>query len=44
MPLAAFTGDGAYDQDSIYRIVADRGPGVAVIVPPRNYSGAERNG
>jgi hypothetical protein len=31
----AFTGDGAYDQDGVYRTVTDRDPGVAVIVPPR---------
>jgi hypothetical protein len=34
-PLGAFTGDGAYDQDSVYRTVTDRDPGAAVIVPPR---------
>jgi hypothetical protein len=34
-PLAAFMGDGAYDQDSVYRTVTDRDPGAAVIVPPR---------
>ena len=33
-PVASFTGDGAYDQDSVYRAVIDRGPEVAVIVPP----------
>src|SRR3954469_1370612 len=34
-PLASFTGDGAYDQDSLYRTVIDRDPDAAVIVPPR---------
>src|SRR3954462_10225556 len=34
-PLASFTGDGAYDQDSVYAAVADRHPDAAVIVPPR---------
>src|SRR5882757_3373562 len=34
-PVASFTGDGAYDQDSIYRSVIDRDPDAAVIVPPR---------
>jgi hypothetical protein len=34
-PLASFTGDGAYDQDSIYRTVTDRDPDALVIVPPR---------
>jgi hypothetical protein len=34
-PLASFTGDGAYDQDSLYRAVTDRDPDALVIVPPR---------
>ena len=34
-PLASFTGDGAYDQDSVYRTVTDRDPEALVIVPPR---------
>ena len=34
-PVASFTGDGAYDQDSVYRIVTDRDHDAAVIVPPR---------
>lgn len=34
-PVASFTGDGAYDQDSVYRSVIDRDPKAAVIVPPR---------
>jgi Transposase DDE domain len=34
-PVVSFTGDGAYDQDSVYRAVIDRDPGAAVIVPPR---------
>src|SRR4051794_40878357 len=34
-PVAAFTGDGAYDQDSVYRAVTNRHPDAAVIVPPR---------
>src|SRR6478609_9956231 len=33
--LASFTGDGAYDQDSVYAGVAERHPEAAVIVPPR---------
>jgi hypothetical protein len=33
--LASFTGDGAYDQDGVYRAVMDRDPDAAVIVPPR---------
>jgi hypothetical protein len=35
-PVASFTGDGAYDQDSVYRAVIDRDFGAAVIVPPRS--------
>jgi hypothetical protein len=35
-PVAPFTGDGAYDQDSVYRAVIYRDPDVAVIVPPRS--------
>ena len=35
-PVASFTGDGAYDQDSVYRAVIDRDPDAAVIVPPRS--------
>src|ERR1700722_8787822 len=35
-PVASFTGDGAYDQDSVYRAVIDRDPDSAVIVPPRS--------
>jgi hypothetical protein len=35
-PVASFTGDGAYDQDSVYRAVIDRDPEVAIIVPPRS--------
>jgi len=34
-PVASFTGDGAYDQDGVYRTVTDRHPDAAVIVPPR---------
>jgi hypothetical protein len=33
--VASFTGDGAYDQDSVYRAVAEY-PNAAVIVPPRS--------
>jgi len=34
-PVASFTGDGAYDQDGVYRALADRQPEAVVIVPPR---------
>jgi transposase len=33
--LSSFTADGAYDQDGVYAVVADRHPEAAVIVPPR---------
>jgi hypothetical protein len=32
--VVSFTGDGAYDQDSVYRTVIDHAPDAAVIVPP----------
>jgi Transposase DDE domain len=35
-PVASFTGDGAYDQDSVYRAVIDRDPDAALVVPPRS--------
>ncbi len=34
--IAAVTGDGAYDGQSVYDAVAARHPGAAVIVPPRS--------
>jgi hypothetical protein len=34
-PVASFTGDGAYDQDSVYRAVIERDPDAVVVVPPR---------
>ncbi len=34
-PLASLTGDGAYDQDSLYCAVIKRYPDALVIVPPR---------
>jgi Transposase DDE domain len=34
--VASFTGDGAYDQESVSTAVAKRHPGAAVIVPPRS--------
>lgn len=33
--VASFTGDGACDQDSVYRTVTDRDAEATVIVPPR---------
>jgi hypothetical protein len=35
-PIASFTGDGAYDQDSVYASVAERYPEATIIVPPRS--------
>ena len=34
--VASFTGDDAYDQDSVYRAVIDRDPETTIIVPPRS--------
>ena len=34
-PLASFTADGAYDQESVYADVAERHPDADVVVPPR---------
>jgi hypothetical protein len=34
--VAAFTADGAYDQDGVSAAVAERHPGAAVVVPPRS--------
>jgi hypothetical protein len=33
--VASFTGDGAYDQDSVSAAVAERHPEASMIVPPR---------
>src|SRR5918997_2704680 len=35
-PIASLTGDGAYDQESVYSGVAARHPEASVIVPPRS--------
>jgi len=35
-PVASFTGDGAYDQESVSNAVAERHPEAAIIVPPRS--------
>src|SRR3954447_25143009 len=34
-PVMSLTGDGAYDQESVYASVAERHPEAAVVVPPR---------
>jgi hypothetical protein len=33
--VASFTGDGAYDQDGVYRTVREHDPDAVVVVPPR---------
>jgi len=43
-PVASFTGDGAYDQDGVYRALADRQPEAVVIVPPRATAVPSWNG
>jgi hypothetical protein len=43
-PLASFTGDGAYDQASVYDAVAERHPGSDVIVPPRSTAVLSEDG
>src|SRR3954452_7748859 len=35
-PITSLTGDGAYDQESVYSGVAERHPEASVIVPPRS--------
>src|SRR4051812_22314291 len=35
-PVASFTADGAYDQESVYAAVAERHPGADIVVPPRS--------
>jgi len=35
-PVASFTADGAYDQESVSTAVAERHPAAAIIVPPRS--------
>jgi len=34
--VASFTGDGAYDQEGVSTVVAERHPEAAIIVPPRS--------
>jgi transposase len=35
-PIASVTADGAYDGETVYRIIAERDPAAAVIIPPRS--------
>jgi transposase len=35
-PIASVTADGAYDGNPVYRIIAERDPAAAVIIPPRS--------
>src|SRR5215217_5975282 len=41
-PVASFTADGAYDQESVYADVAERHPEAAIIVPPRSTAVASQ--
>lgn len=43
-PVTTFMADGAYDGDPIYRAVADRAPGAAVIIPPRKTAVSSQAG
>ncbi len=36
VPVASFTGDGAYDRGDVYGAVAERHPDAVVVVPPRS--------
>ena len=35
-PIASVTADGAYDGEPVYRVIAEREPAAAVIIPPRS--------
>ena len=35
-PIASVTADGAYDGEPVYRLIAERDPVAAVIIPPRS--------
>jgi transposase len=37
-PIASVTADGAYDGGPVYRIIAERDPAAAVIIPPRSMA------
>jgi hypothetical protein len=32
----SFTGDGAYDREDVYAVVAERHPEASIVVPPRS--------
>jgi transposase len=42
-PIASLTADGAYDGDPVYRIIAQRDPAAAVIIPPRSTAVLSNN-
>jgi transposase len=42
-PIASVTADGAYDGDPVYRIIAERDPATAVIIPPRSTAVPSNN-
>jgi hypothetical protein len=35
-PITSVTADGAYDGESVYRVIAERDPSAAVNIPPRS--------
>jgi transposase len=41
--IASVTADGAYDGDPVYRIIAERDPATAVIIPPRSTAVPSNN-
>jgi hypothetical protein len=43
-PVASFTADGAFDQDSVYDAVSERNTEAAVIVPPRSTAALSDGG
>jgi hypothetical protein len=42
--VVSFTGDGAYDQDTVYRAVMQRNPAAGGRCPATLHGGAERDG
>ena len=43
VPIASVTADRAYDDDPVYRIIAERDPAATVIIPPRSTAGPSAN-
>jgi hypothetical protein len=42
--VISFTGDGAYDQDTVYRAVMERNPAGGGRCPATLHGGVERDG